>query len=251
MPKDGILSCLGGGALYLLGWFCDSDADNLQSALRIRKLKDLERLLRYEHRLVVAIRGKVFSETPINCELSGLQGVVVEQREEQYFLKRIKDDEWMKDYKFTPSTTKEVPWYLDDGTFRVNVVGARRAGGFEYPAENAVFEGSKRSWPQIETLAFLKNLPLITKGKKDHKILGVKRIERVLPVGTSLSVVGEAVKDGNGTISIREPYRRPFYVSPKTIDQLTEESRMWARLLYVASFGFIVYGGVQIAKHSI
>lgn len=23
MPKHGILSCLGGGALYLLGWFCD------------------------------------------------------------------------------------------------------------------------------------------------------------------------------------------------------------------------------------
>ncbi|PQQ16816.1 hypothetical protein Pyn_08811 [Prunus yedoensis var. nudiflora] len=162
MPKHGILSCLGGGALYLLGWFCD--------------------------RLVVAIRGKVFSETPINCEIGGLQGVVVEQREEQYFLKRIKDDECMKDYKFMPSITKEVPWYLDDGTFRVNVVGARRARGFEYPAENAVFEGSKRSWPQIETLADLENLPLKTKGKKDHKILGVKRIER-------------AVKDRNGTIS--------------------------------------------------
>ncbi|CAB4291756.1 unnamed protein product [Prunus armeniaca] len=58
MPKHGILSCLGGGALYLLGWFCD--------------------------RLVVAIRGKVFSETPINCEISGLQGVVVEQRDSDH-----------------------------------------------------------------------------------------------------------------------------------------------------------------------
>ena len=97
-------------------------------------------------------------------------------------------------------------------------------------------------------------------------MLGVKRTERVLPTGTSLTVVGEVVfaslidlcsvalllvdmsnvlfclfllfiltlyeqsiKDDVGTIRIQRPHKGPFYVSPKSIDQLILNLGKWAK----------------------
>jgi len=97
-------------------------------------------------------------------------------------------------------------------------------------------------------------------------MLGVKRSERVLPTGTSLTVVGEvvfasqiglcsvalllvdmsnvlfclfllfiltlyeqAIKDDVGTIRIQRPHKGPFYVSPKSIDQLILNLGKWAK----------------------
>ncbi|KAF3631843.1 hypothetical protein FXO38_26464 [Capsicum annuum] len=59
-------------------------------------------------------------------------------------------------------------------------------------------------------------------------MLGVKRIERVLPVGTPLTIVGEAVKADIGTVRIQRPHKGPFYISPKTIDQLIANFGRWA-----------------------
>ncbi|KAF9597796.1 hypothetical protein IFM89_021881, partial [Coptis chinensis] len=84
-------------------------------------------------------------------------------------------------------------------------------------------------------------------------MLGVKRIERALPIGTSLTVVGEAVKDDIGTILIQRPYKGPFYVSPKSIDQLIANLGIWSsyRFYKYASMGFTVVGVFLIAKHTI
>ncbi|XP_034229105.1 E3 ubiquitin-protein ligase SP1-like [Prunus dulcis] len=254
-----------GGASYLAGRSYDRQADKLASVPRIREFKDLEPLLKSQNRLMVALRGNVGSETPMNCEFSELQGVVVEKTVLKYFLERIKNedkdekedekknkdkgDEWRKDYDVLHSTSKQVPWYLDDGTFRVNVVGARSAEGFYCTHRYAVFEPSK-SWHGVETLDDLENLPYITKGKEDRQVLGVKRIERVLPIGTSLSVIGEAVKDGNGTIRIQRPDGGgPFYVSPRTIDQLTEGQRGDARVFYGGSVVLTLLGVADIGLH--
>ncbi|XP_021834085.1 E3 ubiquitin-protein ligase SP1-like isoform X2 [Prunus avium] len=241
--------------------------DNLASVPQIREFKDLEPLLKSQNRLMVALRGNVGSETPMNCEFSELQGVVVEKTVLKYFLERIKNkdkdededknknknedkgDKWRKDYEVLHSTSEQVPWYLDDGTFHVKVVGARSAEGFYCTDRYAVFEPSRR-WHGVETLDDLENLPYITKGKEDRQVLGVKRIERVLPIGTSLSVIGEAVKDGNGTICIQRPDGGgPFYVSPRTIDQLTEGQRGEARVSYVGSVVFTLLGVADIGLH--
>jgi len=97
-------------------------------------------------------------------------------------------------------------------------------------------------------------------------MLGIKQTERVLPTGTSLTVVGEvvfaslidlcsvalllvdmsnvlfclfllfiltlyeqAIKDDVGTIRIQRPHKGPFYVSPKSIDQLILNLGKWAK----------------------
>ncbi|XP_024167735.1 E3 ubiquitin-protein ligase SP1 isoform X3 [Rosa chinensis] len=221
LPWGGLSCCLSAAALYLLGRSSGRDADILRTATRVSQLKELAKLLDSESilPLVVAISGRVSSDTPITCEFSGLRGVVVEETAEQHFLKHNDAGSWIQDSALMLSMSKEVPWYLDDGTGRVHVVGARGATGFSLPVAS--------------------------------EMLGVKRIERVLPTGTSLSVVGEAVKDDIGTIRIQRPHKGPFYISPKTIDQLIANLGKWARLYKYASLGLSVFGVYLIAKHSV
>ncbi|THG15465.1 hypothetical protein TEA_020698 [Camellia sinensis var. sinensis] len=230
--------------------------------------------------LVVTITGRVGSNTPINCEHSGLRGVIVEEMAEQHFLKHNDAGSWIQDSALMLSMCKEVPWYLvrngsieslslsgidlpkycisivcclecillpklkfplyqDDGTAHVYVVGARGATGLVLTIGSELFEESGRSLVR-GTLDYLQGL----------KMLGVKRTERVLPTGTPLTVVGEAVKDDIGTIRIQRPHKGPFYVSHKTIDQLIANLGKWARWYKVASVGFTVFGVYLLAKHA-
>ncbi|XP_074559238.1 E3 ubiquitin-protein ligase SP1-like, partial [Curcuma longa] len=159
--------------------------------------------------LVVTVTGRVGAETPINCEQSGLRGVIVEETAEQHFLKHNDAGSWIQDSAMMLSLSKEVPWFLDDGTGRVYVVGARGATGLVLTVASEVFEESGRSLVR-GTLDYLQGL----------KMLGVKRTERILPTGTALTIVGEAAKDDVGKIRIQRPEKGPFYISPKNIDQL-------------------------------
>ncbi|KAK1348658.1 RING-type E3 ubiquitin transferase [Heracleum sosnowskyi] len=99
---------------------------------------------------------------------------------EQHFLKYNDAGSWIQDYAMILSMCKEVPWYLDDGTSRVFVIGARGASSLALTVGSEVFEESGRSLVR-GTLDYLQGL----------KMLGVKRTERVLPAGTPLTVVGE------------------------------------------------------------
>ncbi|XWS46778.1 hypothetical protein CRYUN_Cryun14cG0097200 [Craigia yunnanensis] len=168
--------------------------------------------------LIVTISGRVGSETPINCEHSGLRGVIVEETAEQHFLKHNDAGSWIQDSALMLSMSKEVPWYLDDGTGRVYIVGARGAAGFALTVGSEVFEESGRS---------------IVRGTLDY-LQGLK-----------------AVKDDIGTIRIQKPHKGPFYVSPKSIDQLISNLGKWARWYKYASFGLTIFGVFLITKHAI
>ncbi|XP_022960253.1 E3 ubiquitin-protein ligase SP1 isoform X1 [Cucurbita moschata] len=249
LPWGGLSCCLSAAALYLLGRSSGRDAELLKSVTRVDQLKELAQLLEAECvvPLVVAISGRVSSDTPINCEFSGLRGVIVEEtfcffppQAEQHFLKHNDAGSWIQDSALMLSMSKEVPWYLDDGTGRAFVVGARSATNFILPVVSEIFEESGRSLMR-GTLDYLQGL----------KMLGVKRIERVLPTGTSLTVVGEAAKDDIGTIRIQRPHKGPFYVSPKTIDQLISNLGKWARWYKYASLGLSIFGLYLVTKHAI
>ncbi|KAK1356093.1 RING-type E3 ubiquitin transferase [Heracleum sosnowskyi] len=241
IPWGGVSCCLSAAALYLLGRSSGRDADVLKTVTRVNQLKDLAQLLDTASKvlpLVVTISGRVCSDAPISCEYSGMRGVIVEETAEQHFLKHNDAGSWIQDSAMMLSMCKEVPWYLDDGTSRVFVIGARGASGLALTVGSEVFEESGRSLVR-GTLDYLQGL----------KMLGVKRTERVLPVGTPLTVVGEAVKDDIGTMRIQKPHKGPFYVSPKPIDQLIANLGKWARWYKYASLGFQIFGIYLIAKH--
>ncbi|XP_078446795.1 E3 Ubiquitin ligase family protein [Wolffia australiana] len=243
LPWGGVGCCLSAAALYLLGRSSGRDAEALRSVVKVNQLQDLAQMLDTACKvlpLVVTISGRVGSEMPIKCERSGIRGVIVEETAEQHFLKHNDAGSWIQDSALMLSMSKEVPWYLDDGTGRVFVVGARTAAGLVLTVASEIFEESGRSLVR-GTLDYLQGL----------KMLGVKRVERVLPTGIPLTVVGEAVKDDVGTIRIQQPHKGPFYVSPKSIDQLIGNLGKWARWYKYASAGFTIFGVYLLAKHAV
>ncbi|KAJ4835891.1 hypothetical protein Tsubulata_006149 [Turnera subulata] len=202
----------------------------LKSVPRVKQLKELgERLDVVRKPLVVAISGRVGSETPINCQYSGLRGVIVEETAAQHFLVKRKAEHnekhnhekaWVQDSTLMLSTSKEVPWYLDDETDRVHVLGARGAPSLVLTVSGEVFEESERSDATLDC-------------QPELQMIGLKRIESVLPIGTSLTVVGElfpsppsssicdqAFKDDMGTVHIQRSPTGLFEVSPESVDQL-------------------------------
>ncbi|KAK1356096.1 hypothetical protein POM88_049352 [Heracleum sosnowskyi] len=87
---------------------------------------------------------------------------------------------WGNKSRRTTSYCKTVPWYLDDGTSRINVVDAQYATGFEYTVKKEVTDRLGRS---LVTGTLDNGLGLVE--------LVVKRTEEVLPIGTRLTVVGQ------------------------------------------------------------
>lgn len=239
----GITLCLSGAALYCLSWNTGRDATALRSVKRVNQLKDLAILLESACKslpLVVTIAGRVGSDTPISCEHSSLRGVILEEIAEQHFLKHNESGSWIQDSALMLAMSKEVPWYLEDGTGRIFIVGARGSSGLDLTVASEVFEESGRSLVR-GTLDYLQGL----------KMLGVKRVERVLPVGTALTVVGEAVQDDLGMVRIQKPHKGPFYVSPKSIDELIAHLGKWSRWYKYMSLGFTVFGIYLMTSHAI
>lgn len=215
----------------------------LRSVKRVNQLADLAILLESACKalpLVVTVAGRVGSDTPISCDHSSLRGVILEETAEQHFLKHNESGSWIQDSALMLAMSKEVPWYLEDGTGRVFIVGARGATGLELAIASEVFEESGRSLVR-GTLDYLQGL----------KMLGVKRVERVLPIGTALTVVGEAVRDDLGTLRIQKPHKGPFYVSPKSIDELIINLGKWSRWYKYMSLGLTVFGVYLITVHAI
>ncbi|TXG50698.1 hypothetical protein EZV62_023222 [Acer yangbiense] len=115
----------------------------------------------------------------------------------------------------------------DDGTGRAFVMGARYSRGSVLIAEKEVFDGSVGSRLN-EKLGFPTGI----------KILGVDHVERLLPIGASMTVIGQVVKDDTGIIKVQHPYEgHLFYVGRLTVDEL------------IADLGIV--GVFMIAKHAV
>ncbi|CAH8337583.1 unnamed protein product [Eruca vesicaria subsp. sativa] len=266
--------------LYLLSRrIGGGDVFFLDSVTKVDHLKDLSQLLGKDSKvsppLIIAVSGSVASATPFKCERSDLLAVILEETEETEFLKRNWKFSWVQDTaSIRLPVTKQVPWYLEDGTGRVNVSGAENALGFALTVGSEVFEKSEPSSSLVPgTLAYLQGF----------KMLGVRRFEYVLPIGTWLTVVGEvclllvflyacllrphffvtvffsvynpnkAVKDdGSGNVRIQKPEQGPFYISPKPLDQLIPTlgngSRIVKHASMGASFSLSVCGVIIILK---
>ncbi|GAU30715.1 hypothetical protein TSUD_39390 [Trifolium subterraneum] len=122
---------------------------------------------------------------------------------------------WTLHSQFISSIPKEVPWYLDDGTDRVYVVGARFATDFAYPAVRSKFDESGQT--------------LVDGHFQDIK----------------------ASKDDDGTIRIQQPPKGPFYVSHKMIDEHIANFEGSARWCKHISVGLTTIGASLIAKNAI
>lgn len=239
MAWGGVLACASGLAFHWLSTTSGRDATSLQAVKRVPKLRDLGRMLQGTKSgtpLLVAVSGRVGSEQPISCENSSLRGVIVEEISEQFFLKHNDAGAWVQDSAFLIRNVKTTPWYIEDDSARAYVVGARGAAGLELPVATEVFEDTGRNVMR-GTLDYLQGI----------KVLGVKRVEKVLPVGAAMTVVGEAVCDDRGTLSLQRPSGGgPFFVSQRSLEQLSASLGLISRWCRWLSWGCAATGGVLL-----
>ncbi|CAN6289393.1 unnamed protein product [Urochloa humidicola] len=260
----GLACCCAGAGCYLLGRSYTESANELRSARKFCRISDLSMTLSAAasgYIPLVTLSGRVGSDTPIIGEQSGLEAVIVENDVTQIFLKKQKndikeyvvvkktedkdgtenitvrkkkndDEQWIRCSEQISSKRKEVPWYLDDGTGRVEVAGARNADGSVLRLANEDFERQPRTCGCECAI----------------KILGLRRTEWTLPTGTNLNVVGEAVKGDYGEILIKRPRNGgPFHVSRSSIDKIVSNlgsDARWCRFWAVtfATSGALLLG---------
>ncbi|KAK3224587.1 hypothetical protein Dsin_004449 [Dipteronia sinensis] len=111
----------------------------------------------------------------------------------------------------------ETPIICDYSQLRV---GAWRSLGSVLTAGKEVFDGSVGSRLN-EKLGYPQGI----------KMLGVDHVERLLPIGAPMTVIGQVVKDDTGIIMVQRPYEgHLFYVGRKNVDELIADLGIVARL---------------------
>lgn len=186
----GVASCVVGGFFYLIAWAKGREARQLEKVLVIERLADLKHLADL-FPLLVAVTGRAFTDKPLDCELSSVPAVIAQITEEQHSLKQVVTGDWLKDVATVRSSIRECPWAVEDarGSVRLPVVEGRNASGdLALTVSGDVFKEDER--------------PLARRAV-DHllgwKVLGMRRVERVLPVGAVVTAVGEAVQSPTGS----------------------------------------------------
>uniref|UniRef100_A0A0E0NVC0 RING-type E3 ubiquitin transferase n=1 Tax=Oryza rufipogon TaxID=4529 RepID=A0A0E0NVC0_ORYRU len=158
--------------------------------------------------------------------------------------KRVRDidvEQWVHGTNVVSSTKNEVLWYLEDATGRLHVVEAHKATGFTLNRESSVFEENKQLCSRCQVCG----------QEGSVKVVGLERTERVLPTGTTFTVVGEAYKD-RGTVLIKRPRELGrFYVSRRGIDQIISDLKEASTGKDATAAIFAFCGGVLLAFHAL
>ena len=222
---------------------------------------------------LVALRGVV---TPLGDALpltrSGSEGVLVERSVEQHFLGH-RGDGWAPESRLVHRQLDIRPWAVDDGSgVRAQVVGAEEASclGSALELVHDAFEPADGTAKGLlrSGLDCLRGL----------KLLGLRRRESVLKVGTQVTVIGEAsllpdaAGDGAPRLVLRKPRPRgacagsalfrkqrcggsaqvcPFVVSKLEVDELVARAGRGALALTSLGALFVGLGAALVAGRAL
>jgi len=173
--------------------------------------------------IIVAITGHVYSTNPIKSDNSSSGAAILQASEEQHIMKQKSDGDWKHEKTVIFESIREVPWSLDDGSgVLVEILNGKHANNLT-----------------LETL--LDEYLPVGKGFLRYaidqysgiRLLGVRRTERALPVGTTVTAIGElstgVPRPGSGTsgprcLVLQKPTDAalPFYVSERALPELIE-----------------------------
>jgi len=227
-----------GAAFWIASRAAGKSARALEEA---KELPNLDQLQAWTHLLplVVALAGRVGCDDALECEHTEDKGVMYEQVAEQHFLKQTENGEWVRDAAVVLTHARETPWWIEDGgKNKVHVNDARNASGLQLSKVYDAFETTSKGMVR-SSIDYLRGI----------KLLGVRRTERVLAVGTPLTCVGELAREGKGKYVLRKPAAgEPFYVTRKSLPQLTGDISALARQCKWFAVGFAGVGVFLIAR---
>ncbi|EOA37025.1 hypothetical protein CARUB_v10010078mg [Capsella rubella] len=185
ITPNAVACCLGGAAIYYLlrSWKCKRQAQILNRAVRVEELQDLEDLIGNNNTsgLLVAVCGKVGSNAAFMCNRSGLLAVSLTEKAKLVFPTEDELGFLDMDYEeiLLSHKTVTVPWFLEDHTGRVNVVGFY--GTFR---RNVFAEPMNELCKEVEIVTHICS-------------------EDVLEIGRPLSIVAKAFRGEDGSPTIK------------------------------------------------
>ncbi|KAG7591663.1 E3 Ubiquitin ligase GIDE-type [Arabidopsis thaliana x Arabidopsis arenosa] len=253
--------CFGISAImYIVSCNEECEAEILSSVTPVRKLKELGELIGNKtSSLLVAVSGKVGSTTAIVCKRSGVLAVSLTEEAELVFRTKIEEAgdekkensqeilrnhsfstcEWKQESEKITISRKTVPWFLEDDTGQVNVVGfhpSYRRGDLEtYVFDEPVNELFQR-------VLHLKGVKIVR-----HTVS-----EEVFKIGTPLSFFAKAFRDTDGTLTIQRTNQLSLeyfqhFRDDKSIDKLVSSLRSASKESFNVSVFFQTVGAVLCA----
>ncbi|EOA38612.1 hypothetical protein CARUB_v10010461mg [Capsella rubella] len=131
---------------------------------------------------------------------------------------------------------KEVPWYLEDGTAQVNVMGYKRARGFDYILK--AYEFTDPVAKHFKSLLSQKNVKIT-----DPK--SCITCEEVLEIGTPLTIVGIAGRDQDGAPMIKRVHQ--IFNGRIELEELICDMESNSESYGISSIYFIATGMILLA----
>jgi hypothetical protein len=272
----GLALCAAGAVCSYLAWRAGREAAALLGARRPARLADLAAdAAAGALPALVALRGVVGCAAPLTCVLpaEGHEGgaagddsggdaaqkattrsiacVLHETVVRSVYLARSwwasPDEPWAERSRVVSRTLREAPFFLRDGSgARVWILGAATAaggggGGGALALVHDAFVPAPRPGLLRALLALLRG----------YEPLGTRTRERVLPVGTRLTAVGEALTL-DGALRLRRPLAGggPFYVCEATLEELVARLRARQRTLRAAAAGLAALGGALLLRRA-
>jgi len=242
----GVSSCVVAGALMAVSQTAGRRARLLREALEVAHLADLASLASLVP-LVIAVTGRVFCANPIKCEDGATEAAIVNATEQEHFLRQVENGNWKHEKAIVFNSTREVPWSLDDGSgVQLEVANGRDATNLAHDL-TTIYDQYQQAGKTLFQHA------------SDHiqgmRSLGIRRTERVLPVGTAVTAVGELAeavpRPGGGlALVLRRPSRGgPFYLTTKSLPELVESLSTLSRLCRYLAWGFGATGVALLLHH--
>ncbi|KAL4422883.1 hypothetical protein ABPG75_009080 [Micractinium tetrahymenae] len=258
LSYGGVASCALGGLLALVGLAKGRQARQLGAAVPVDSLSDLKQLWALVP-ILVAVTGRVLAPKPYACEMSETEAAIVETREEKRSERRAGGGEtWVADSQLLRESMRETEWALADGSrVQLPVEGGRHADG----------DYLQMSGDQLIPAAQRHFTGRLAEEVLGARVLGVRQVERCLPVGTMLTAVGElnvavehpsafkgAVRRGGKMLVLRPPRDGPFVLSrqplPELIASLQATSvacQQWATVFTAVGATMLVAAATQHA----
>lgn len=190
-------------------------------------------------RQAVKLRGRVSCDAPLVSELShtlcaSYKFSVTREFEEALWETDAQGNSvqrMVRKSEVVASNDVSAAFWLDDGTSKI-VVQPDDAQ-IERTKTHSNFHPVGTAGPQFRVGSFVLNLPAHPGGT-----LGYRYEEWCLPLGTEVTVVGEA-GDRGGQLAVRRPEAKesPFVVSPRSFQELARTNQTLVTLLRGASVG--------------
>jgi hypothetical protein len=207
-----------------------------------------------ELREYVEIKGVVGSDGPMEAEMSGQAAVIVQSEvtRDVEELREHRDSEgnvttrWEKRTESVHSNRLESPFWLDDGSGRVEV----RPGGADVTLQKVVdrFEqpsAVESGGGQFSFGRFSFSSRMLGPSQ-NFRVIGYRFVESILPLGARLYALGELSDTGEGVALHKPSVDKPYLLSTRSEEEIVQSGMSQAKWMKIGGIAALALGGIAL-----